>query len=176
MVRRNPLAAMSGELERNFILRMNHDIAVVVERPREAAGGRQVVSLGLAAVAVALLILQHGFEFLRSFWGVFAGLDLLLAFGFAGLLFTRFWTSRNWHDAVHERRFELLLVGLCAALLVLTPALPDKLLADVFPGLPYRSAWIELSSCSCWETSAYSLRLSSEFSSRLCLWRAPLRL
>ena len=75
-----------------------------------------------------------------SFWGVFAWLDLLLAFGFAGLLFTRFWTSRNWRDAVHERRFELLLVGLCAALLVLTPALPDKLLADVFPGLPYRSA------------------------------------
>jgi trk system potassium uptake protein len=140
MVRRNPLAAMSGELERNFILRMNHDIAVVVERPREAAGGRHVVSLGLAAVAVALLILQHGFEFLRSFWGVFAWLDLLLAFGFAGLLFTRFWTSRNWRDAVHECRFELLLVGLCAALLVLTPALPDKLLADVFPGLPYRSA------------------------------------
>ena len=131
-----------------------------------------------------MLILQHGFEFLRSFWGVFAWLDLLLAFGFAGLLFTRFWTSRNWRDAVHERRFELLLVGLCAALLVLTPALPDKLLADVFPGLPYRSAlenFLELSSCSCWETSAYSsFAFSSEFSSRASVpklfWQAPLQL
>ena len=46
MVCRNPLAAMSGEPERNFILRMNHDIAVVVERPREAAGGRHVAALG----------------------------------------------------------------------------------------------------------------------------------
>ena len=33
------------------------------------------------------------------------------------------------------------LSALCAALLVLTPALPDKLLADVFPGLLYRSAF-----------------------------------
>jgi hypothetical protein len=33
------------------------------------------------------------------------------------------------------------LAGICAALLALTPALPDKLLADVFPGLPYRSAF-----------------------------------
>ena len=30
---------------------------------------------------------------------------------------------------------------MCAALLALTPALPDKLLADVFPGLLYRSAF-----------------------------------
>ena len=76
-----------------------------------------------------------------AFSVLFAWLDLLLALGFAGLLFARFLTARNWRDAVHERRFELVLVGMCAALFVLTPALPDKLLADVFPGLLYRSAF-----------------------------------
>ena len=120
---------------------MNHDVPVVVERRRESTDVRQVLSLALGAVAVASLILQHGFEFLRRYWAAFAWLDLLLAFAFAGLLLTRFLTSRNWRDAVHEGRFELLLVGLCAALLILTPTLPEKLLADVFPGLLYRSAF-----------------------------------
>jgi trk system potassium uptake protein TrkH len=120
---------------------MNHDVSVLVEHPREAGGARHVVSLTLAAVAVASLILQHGFEFLRRFWTLFAWLDLLLAFAFFGVLLAQFLTARSWRDAVREGRFELLLVGLCAALLALAPTLPDKLLADVFPGLPYRSAF-----------------------------------
>ena len=120
---------------------MNHDVSVMVKRPREAAGARHPVSLTLAAVAVASLILQHGFEFLRRLWTLFAWLDLLLAFAFFGVLLAQFLTARSWRDAVREGRFELLLVGLCAALLALAPTLPDKLLADVFPGLPYRSAF-----------------------------------
>jgi trk system potassium uptake protein len=119
---------------------MSHDVPVVVERPREPAGRRPALSLAIGACAVASLILQHGFEFLRRFSGLFGWLDLLLALAFAGVLLAHFLTARNWRDAVHERRFELLLIWLCAALLVLTPALPDKLLADVFPGLLYRSA------------------------------------
>jgi trk system potassium uptake protein TrkH len=120
---------------------MNHDAPVVVERSREPVGTRPAFSLAIGACAVASLILQHGFEFLRRFGVLFGWLDLLLALAFAGVLLAHFWAAGNWRDAVHERRFELLLVGLCAALLVLTPALPDKLLADVFPGLPYRSAF-----------------------------------
>jgi trk system potassium uptake protein TrkH len=119
---------------------MNHDVPVVVERPREPTGVRHVLSLALGAVAVASLILQHGFEFLRHFWALFTWLDLLLAFGFAGVLVAHFLSARSWRDAIHERRFELLLVGLCASFLLLTPALPDELLADAFPGLLYRSA------------------------------------
>ena len=102
---------------------------------------RQVLSLPLGAVAVGSLIFQHGFEFLRRFSVLFTWLDLLLALGFAGLLVAHFLTAQNLRDAIHERRFELMLAGMCAALLALTPALPDKLLADVFPGLLYRSAF-----------------------------------
>ena len=102
---------------------------------------RQVLSLPLGAVAVGSLIFQHGFEFLRRFSVLFTWLDLLLALGFAGLLVGHFLTAQNLRDAIHERRFELVLAGMCAALLALTPALPDKLLADVFPGLLYRSAF-----------------------------------
>jgi trk system potassium uptake protein TrkH len=119
---------------------MNRDAPVVVERSRET-GMRQVLSLPLGAVAVGSLIFQHGFEFLRRFSVLFTWLDLLLALGFAGLLVGHFWAAQNLRDAIHERRFELALAGVCAALLALTPALPDKLLADVFPGLPYRSAF-----------------------------------
>jgi trk/ktr system potassium uptake protein len=119
---------------------MNHDAPVFVGSPREPAGTRSAFSLAIGACAVASLILQHGFEFLRRFGVLFGWLDLLLALAFAGVLLANFLAARSWSDAVHERRFELLLVGLCAALLVLTPALPDMLLADVFPGLLYRSA------------------------------------
>jgi trk system potassium uptake protein len=120
---------------------MVHDVPVVVERPRESAGVRHFVSLALGAIAVASLILQHGFEFLRHFWALFTWLDLLLAVGFAAVLVAHFLRVRTWRDAVHERRFELLLVGLCATFLVLTPALPDALLTDVFPGLLYHSTF-----------------------------------
>jgi trk system potassium uptake protein len=120
---------------------MNHDVPVVVERPREPAGTRPALSLAIGACAVASLILQHGFEFLRRFGALFSWLDFLLALGFVGMLIAHFLTARNWRDAVHERRLELVLVGFCMALLALTPALPDKLLADVFPGLLYRSAF-----------------------------------
>ena len=123
-----------------FEYRMNRDAPVVVERPREM-DMRQVLSLPLGAVAVGSLIFQHGFEFLRRFSVLFTWLDLLLALGFAGLLVGHFLTAQNLRDAIHERRFELVLAGMCAALLALTPALPDKLLADVFPGLLYRSAF-----------------------------------
>jgi trk/ktr system potassium uptake protein len=120
---------------------MEHDLPVTVARPRESAGVRHFLSLALGAIAVAALILQHGFEFLRHFSALFTWLDLLLAFGFAGVLVAHFLSARSWRDAVHERRFELLVVGLSVALLILAPALPDTLLADVFPGLPYRSAF-----------------------------------
>jgi Trk-type K+ transport system membrane component len=123
-----------------FEYRMNRDAPVVVERPRQT-DMRQVLSLSLGAVAVGALIFQHGFEFLRRFSVLFTWLDLLLALGFAGLLVAQFLSAQNLRDAIHERRFELVLAGMCAALLALTPALPDKLLADVFPGLPYRSAF-----------------------------------
>ena len=92
---------------------MNHDVPMVVERPREPTGVRHVLSLALGAVAVASLILQHGFEFLRHFWALFTWLDVLLAFGFVGVLVLHFLSARSWRDAVHERRFELPLVGLC---------------------------------------------------------------
>ena len=78
---------------------------------------------------------------MRHFWALFTWLDVLLAFGFVGVLVLHFLSARSWRDAVHERRFELLLVGLCASFLLLTPALPDELLADAFPGLLYRSVF-----------------------------------
>ena len=48
-------------------------------------------------------------------------------------------TAKRWQNAIHERRFEVFLLGGCAALLLLVPVLPDQLFADAFPGLDHRS-------------------------------------
>jgi Trk-type K+ transport system membrane component len=118
---------------------MNHDASVM--RPSRAGDLRQSFSLVIGCVAVASLILQHGFEFWRHFRAAFLWLDVLLALAFAAAVAAHFWGARNRRDAVHENRFELILLGVCAILLVLAPLLPEKLLADVFPGLLYRSGF-----------------------------------
>lgn len=118
---------------------MNNDSLVVgSSRP---AGRRQVLSLVIGSIAVASLILQHGFEFWRHIIAWLNGLNVLLALGFAAILLVHLATARNCRDTIHETRFELVLFGFCLALLALTPALPDELLADVFPGLLHRSGF-----------------------------------
>ena len=120
---------------------MDNDVSVVTHSPPGWGSRQQALTLTMGAGAVASLILQHGFEFLRRFHLWFGWLDLLLALGFAGVLAAHFLTARSWRNAVHERRFELVLIGACATLLLFAPFLPDKLLADMFPGLLYRSAY-----------------------------------
>jgi potassium uptake TrkH family protein len=116
----------------------NDSLVVGSSRP---AGRRQVLSLVIGSIAVASLILQHGFEFWRHIIAWLNGLNVLLALGFAAILLVHLATARNWRDTIHETRFELVLFGFCLALLALTPALPDELLADVFPGLLHRSGF-----------------------------------
>ncbi|HEU4678421.1 MAG TPA: potassium transporter TrkG, partial [Terrimicrobiaceae bacterium] len=118
---------------------MNQDGSVM--RPSRAGSLQQSLSLVIACVAVASLILQHGFEFWRHFRTAFRWLDVLLALAFAAALAAHFLAARNRRDAIHENRFELIWFGVCAILLVLAPLLPEKLLADVFPGLLYRSGF-----------------------------------
>lgn len=120
---------------------MNNDTLVVTRRDPGLANARQALSLAIGALAVASLVLQHGFEFGRRFGPLFKWVDFFLAFGFGVMLLMHLLTARNRRSAIHERRFELFILGGCTVLLLLAPALPDELLADVFPGLAYRSGF-----------------------------------
>lgn len=120
---------------------MNNDTLVVTQRGSGLANASQALSLAIGALAVASLVCQHGFELGRRFGPLFTWVDFSLAFGFGVMLLIHFLTARNRRSAIHERRFELFILGGCTVLLLLAPALPDELFADVFPGLAYRSGF-----------------------------------
>ena len=113
--------------------------AVVAQRVPDSATARRTLEIAIAALAVASLILQHGFEPWRRFGRLFNWLDVFLACGLLTILLAQLMTAKRWQDAIHERRFEVFLLGGCAALLLLVPVLPDQLFADAFPGLDHRS-------------------------------------
>ncbi len=118
---------------------MANDTSAVVAQPvRDPATARRTLEIAIATLAVASLILQHGFELWRRFGQLFNWLDVLLAFGLVTILLAQLMTAKRWQDAIHERRFELLLLGGSALLLLLRPVLPDQLFADAFPGLDHR--------------------------------------
>ena len=113
--------------------------AVVAQRVPDSATARRTLEIAIAALAVASLILQHEFEPWRHFGRLFNWLDVFLACGLITILLAQLMTAKRWQDAIHERRFEVFLLGGCAALLLLVPVLPDQLFADAFPGLNHRS-------------------------------------
>ena len=106
---------------------MANDTSAVVAQPvRDPATARRTLEIAIATLAVASLILQHGFELWRSFGRLFNWLDVFLACGLVTILLAQLMTAKRWQDAIHERRFELLLLGGSALLLLLRPVLPDQ--------------------------------------------------
>ena len=81
----------------------NDTSAVVAAQPvRDPATARRTLEIAIATLAVASLILQHGFELWRRFGQLFNWLDVLLAFGLVTILLAQLMTAKRWQDAIQE--------------------------------------------------------------------------
>ena len=96
------------------------DSAVVATRRAPVLATRQALERCIATLAVASLILEHGSKFGQRFFAyLFDWLDVLLACGLVILLLTQVISAKRWQDVIDARRFEMLVLGGCATLLLL---------------------------------------------------------
>jgi len=107
--------------------------AVVAKRVPDSPTLQRTLKIAIATLAVASLILHYGFEFGSRFARLFNWLDVFLACGLAAILLGQLVTARRWHEAIHERYFEVLLLGGSVAALLLLAILSVRPFAEVFP-------------------------------------------
>ena len=74
----------------------NTSTAVVAERVPDSATARRTLEIAIAMLAIASLLLEHGFKFGHRFGLLLNWLDVFLACGFAIILLKQLMTAKRW--------------------------------------------------------------------------------